>query len=117
MSISLGLLHPNPKKAYHLGPVFLKTSKPVEFRRELCERCSYHLYPLKGRYRNSVFRNCGVNGKWTGKVRLGGMTVEEIVADSGLELKGSGGIIIVDAATGRGIDLPEATFTESKEEE
>jgi hypothetical protein len=49
--------------------------------------------------------------------RSGGMTVEEIAADLGLELKGSGGIIIVDAATGRGIDLPEATFTESKEEE
>jgi hypothetical protein len=51
--------------------------------------------------------------------RSGGMTVEEIAADLGLELKGSGagGMIVVDATTGRGIDLPEETPTESEDED
>lgn len=49
--------------------------------------------------------------------RSGGMTVEEIAADLGLELRGPGGLIAVDAATGKGIDLPGTMFEEGGEEE
>lgn len=49
--------------------------------------------------------------------RSGGMTVEEIAADLGLELRGPGGVIAVDAATGKGVDLPGAMFEEGDEEE
>jgi hypothetical protein len=45
------------------------------------------------------------------------MTVEEIAADLGLELRGPGGVIAVDAATGKGVDLPGAMFEEGDEEE
>jgi hypothetical protein len=38
------------------------------------------------------------------------MTVEEMMADLGLEIKGPGGVIAVDAATGRGVDLPGELF-------
>jgi hypothetical protein len=48
--------------------------------------------------------------------RSGGMTVEEIIEDLGLEIKGPGGVIVVDAATGRGVDLPGELFDEKAEE-
>ena len=49
--------------------------------------------------------------------RSGGMTVEEIIEDLGLEIKGPGGVIAVDAATGRGVDLPGEMFEEKAEAE
>jgi hypothetical protein len=48
--------------------------------------------------------------------RSGGMTVEEVAADLGLELKGPGGVIMVDAATGRGVDLPGRLFEDKPED-
>jgi hypothetical protein len=48
--------------------------------------------------------------------RSGGMTVEEVAADLGLELKGPGGVIMVDAATGRGVDLPGSLFEDKPED-
>jgi hypothetical protein len=49
--------------------------------------------------------------------RSGGMTVEELAEDLGVELKGPGGVIMVEAETGRGIDVPGAMLEEGAEEE
>jgi hypothetical protein len=49
--------------------------------------------------------------------RSGGMTVEELAEDLGVELKGPGGVIMVEAETGRGIDVPAAMLEEGAEGE
>ena len=47
--------------------------------------------------------------------RSGGMTVEEVMEGLGLEVEGPGGIIVVDAATGKGYDMPEEMFGDEEE--
>lgn len=49
--------------------------------------------------------------------RSGGITVEELIEEMGLEIKGPGGVIMVDAATGKGYDLPGEMFGEGDEGE
>jgi len=49
--------------------------------------------------------------------RSGGITVEELIEEVGLEIKGPGGVIMVDAATGKAYDLPGEMFGEGDEGE
>jgi hypothetical protein len=45
------------------------------------------------------------------------MTVEELIEEVGLEIKGPGGVLAVDAATGKAYDLPGEMFREEDEGE
>jgi hypothetical protein len=49
--------------------------------------------------------------------RSGGITVDELIEDVGLEIKGPGGVLTVDAATGKAYDLPGEMFGEEDEGE
>jgi len=49
--------------------------------------------------------------------RSGGITVEELIEEVGLEIKGPGGVIMVDAATGKAYDLPGEMFGKGDEGE